>query len=210
MNRLTIIPADGFVAMNGRGFSGLDLSAVDPQIHAVQWYGERGEMELTPDANGRCANIAIADLAFVQPALDAWQAAADAEDNPPPLSVADTAARRISELSLDCETAIVNGFTSSALGTAHRYQSDRDDQLNLIGAAHPGVDMPFKCADADGAWAYRHHTAAQLQQVLSDGAAVKLTHLQAFAEKKVAVEIIAAAATMTDEEKRAAIARVVW
>lgn len=84
MQRVTIIPTDGFVSVDGRSFNGLDLSAIDPQIHAVQWYGVAGEMELVPDANGRGANIAIADLAFIQPALDAWQAAADAEDNPPP------------------------------------------------------------------------------------------------------------------------------
>jgi hypothetical protein len=46
--------------------------------------------------------------------------------------------------------------------------------------------------------------------VLADGAAVKLGHLQSFAEKKGLVETIAADATMADEEKRAAVAQVVW
>jgi|GEM_PF-2126231 len=210
MNRVTIIPSDGVVIIDGRGFGGLDLSAMDPQIHAVQWYGTRGELELAPDAGSGCANIAISDLAFVQMAIDAWQAAADAEDNPPPQPVEDAAKIRIFDLSQACTAAIRSGFASSALGTEHRYQSDRDDQLNLIGAAQAGTDMPFKCADSQGVWAYRMHATAQLQQVLADGAAVKLGHLQAFAEKKGMVEAIATDAAMTDEEKRAAIALVVW
>lgn len=212
MRRITIIPSDGTVIVDGRGFIGLDLSAIDPQIHAVQWFGTHGAMELEPDDEyGRgCANIPITDLAFVQSALDAWQAAADAEDNPPPPSVTDAAAQRVADLSRACESAIISGFVSAALGSNHAYQSDRDDQLNLIGAAQSGADMSFKCADGAGVWAYRLHTSPQLQQVLADGAAVKLGHLQAFAEKKGMVESIAADTAMTDEEKRAAIALVVW
>jgi hypothetical protein len=210
MQRVTIVPADGFISIDGRGFQGLDLSALDPQIHAVQWFGTRGEMELVPDENGRPANIAIASIAFVQSALDAWQIAADAEDNPPPPWPEDAAAQRINDLSGDCEAAITAGFVSAALGADHTYQSDRDDQLNLVGAAQAGTDMPFKCADSAGVWEYRQHTADQIRQVLADGAAVKLAHLQAFAQKKGMVEAIAADATMADEEKRAAIAQVVW
>jgi hypothetical protein len=70
--------------------------------------------------------------------------------------------------------------------------------------------MPFKCADETGAWAYRLHTAAQLRQVLSDGAAVKLGHLQTFGIKRTQVDAIVADATLTDNEKRTAIDAVVW
>jgi hypothetical protein len=211
MQRVTIIPADGYVSVDGRAFNGLNLAALDPQIHAVQWTGTSGEMELLPDTNGMGANIVITSLAFVQPALDAWQAAADAADAPPPpLTPAETAVQRITALSTACEVAIVSGFTSDALGTSHTYQSDRDDQLNLIGAVSAAADMPFKCADATGAWGYRLHTAAQLRQVLNDGAAVKLTHLQTFGIKRTQVDAIVADATLTDNEKRTAIDAVVW
>ena len=210
MQRVTIVPADGFVAVDGRGISGLDLSTLDPQIHAVQWYGTDGELELVSAPGSPGANITITDLAFVQPALDAWQAAADAIDNPPPPTPADLASKKVNSLSTACEVAIESGFISEALGTEHTYQSERDDQLNLIGASAAGVDMPYKCADVNSAWAYRQHTAAQLKQVLADGAAVKLSHLQKFGQLRDQVEAIVADTALTDDEKRAAIDAVVW
>jgi len=76
------------------------------------------------------------------------------------------------------EAAIVSGFASSALGTAHTYQSDRDDQLNLVGMVVAGSDDYFKCTDANGVAGYKLHTIEQLKQVLSDGKVVKLTALQ--------------------------------
>ncbi len=44
--RLIIIPDDGFVSVDGIGFSGIDLSFMDQKIHAVQWYGSKGEIEI--------------------------------------------------------------------------------------------------------------------------------------------------------------------
>lgn len=84
----------------------------------------------------------------------------------------------IERLSGGCEAEIISGFYSSALGTPHLYQSERDDQLNLAGAVLVGIDRAFKCQDANGVWAEIPHTAAQLAQVLADGAAKKDTHLQ--------------------------------
>lgn len=222
MNRVTVIPADGYVAVDGRGISGLDLSALDPQIHAVQWYGATGQVELVPDENGRGYNIEITSLEMVQPALDAWQAAVDAIDNPPPPSVAYSATARIATLSAACEDAITSGFTSSALGAPHTYQSDRDDQTNLLGshatAIATGQSVPHKCRDGASVWAYRLHTPAQMTQVLADGAATKLGHLQRFGLLRDQVWAIVAANTLlpddpdylTDDAARAAIDAVVW
>ncbi len=200
------------MAVDGRGISGLDLSTLDPQIHAVQWYGTDGELELVSAPGNPGANIAITDLEFVQPALDAWQAAANAIDNPSPPAPADMAVKKINSLSTACEVAIESGFVSDALGSEHTYQSERDDQLNLIGSSSAGVDMLYKCADANGAWAYRQHTAVQLKQVLADGAAVKLGYLQRFGQLRDQVTAIAAGevltdegTAMTDDEKRTAI-----
>lgn len=90
---------------------------------------------------------------------------------------------KLVELSQACETAIISGFESSALGTAHTYQSDRDDQLNLVGMVTANVDDYFKCFDGN-TWDYRLHTASQLHQVLIDGKDQKLAHLQRFATLK--------------------------
>jgi len=81
-----------------------------------------------------------------------------------------------------CAKAITSGFTSSALGTQHTYQSEQIDQLNLIGVVTAGQDDYFKCGveDADGnvTWNYEKHTIAQLQQVLQDGKVHKQGLLQ--------------------------------
>lgn len=87
--------------------------------------------------------------------------------------------KKILELSQACEAEIVSGFTSNALGTTHTYQSDRDDQLNLIGMVTANVDDFFKCHDGAG-WSYKLHTIAQLKQVLTDGKNTKLASLQRF------------------------------
>ena len=89
---------------------------------------------------------------------------------------------KIREINTLCGKAITSGFTSSALGSAHTYQSEQTDQLNLVGAVTAGTDDYFKCgvADANGnvTWNYELHTIAQLQQVLADGKAHKQVLLQ--------------------------------
>ena len=78
--RVTIIPADGFVSVDGEGYGGLDLSFMDSDIHALQWYETEGELEVQ-DASGRVVeNRPIESLDPYQPALDAWQAAKDAAE----------------------------------------------------------------------------------------------------------------------------------
>lgn len=43
--RLTILKADGFVAIDGEGYDHIDLSYLDPDFHALQWYEDHGEIE---------------------------------------------------------------------------------------------------------------------------------------------------------------------
>ena len=72
--RVTIIPDDGFVSIDGVGYDGLDLSSIDSSIHAVQWYGEEGEVEMrNPVTRKLVENRGIASLDEFQTALDAWQ-----------------------------------------------------------------------------------------------------------------------------------------
>lgn len=87
-------------------------------------------------------------------------------------------AGKVAEINAACRVAIVGGFSSSALGGPHFYDSEEVDQINLIGAVALGVDLPYRCADAAGVKQFRPHTAAQLRWVAQDGAAVKLAALQ--------------------------------
>lgn len=43
--RLTIIPSDGAVYKDNFSYSGLDLSFIPPDVHALQWYDTYGEIE---------------------------------------------------------------------------------------------------------------------------------------------------------------------
>lgn len=121
----------------------------------------------------------------------------------------DDKATKIDSLSKSCEFDIIAGFTSDALGATHTYQSDRDDQLNLIGMVSAGTDDYFKCHDGT-AWSYQLHTIAQLKQVLADGKLIKLQKLQAFADKKAQVEAVAITDTVTYADAVASLEAIVW
>ncbi|WP_061243674.1 hypothetical protein [Leptospira interrogans] len=89
-----------------------------------------------------------------------------------------------------CESKIIAGFTSSALGAPYFYTSDRDDQLNLVGLVSLNSSVSYKCTDQNEVKEYRNHTANQIKQVLSDGAIRKTSLLQKAANLKVLLQSI--------------------
>lgn len=104
---------------------------------------------------------------------------------------------KIAELSKACQIDIIGGFTSDALGTTHRYDSEEVDQLNLIGAysatepsesiyyaTRPIVDEVVQPKE------YKLHTNGNLRQILGDGAVFKLTRLQKFNAKRDYVNLL--------------------
>lgn len=207
MQRITIIPIDGYVSVDGRGISGLDLSAVDPQIHAVQWYGAAGEVEMVPDANG-CFNFAITDLAFVQPALDAWQAAVDEQDNPPPLSIADAAAERIVTLCSESETAMSVITFGYPEGEIKSWDKQEAEARALLADANASTPLLSAMASARGI------TVTDLATRVIAKADAFAVAAGAIIGKRQALEdqlnAIASDAALTDDEKRTAIDAVVW
>jgi hypothetical protein len=71
--RITIIPSDGFISVDGEGFSGLDLSFIDKNIHAIQWYNTEGEVEMKDNTGRIITNQKITSLSTYQKALEKWQ-----------------------------------------------------------------------------------------------------------------------------------------
>lgn len=71
--RLTIIPSDKFISVDGAGLhaSNDDFSWVAPNVRAVQWYGDRGEVEF----NDGSPNEAISELGPFAEAIPKWEAA---------------------------------------------------------------------------------------------------------------------------------------
>ncbi|WP_332129931.1 hypothetical protein [Azorhizobium caulinodans] len=101
-----------------------------------------------------------------------------------------------------CAAAIVAGFTSDALGTAHDYPSTQVDQINLSGSVMASLlpgnasnwTTAFWCRDEAGAWGFRAHSAAEIQQVGRDGKA----HVLACQTKLGALNQQIAAATTAE------------
>lgn len=85
------------------------------------------------------------------------------------------------EINYACEAAIIGGFESSALGEPYTYDSDIEDQINLIGAviaAGSGLSIEYKCYDNQGVKSWVEHTPIQMQQVYMDGLVYKVTQLK--------------------------------
>ena len=103
---------------------------------------------------------------------------------------------KIGELSTKCDTAIVNGFSSSALTTAHTYPSD-DKAQSYLGDAIKRMELDstvtsvnFKTLDAG----FLTHTLPQLQQVFKDGFDFGQAQITKYNQLKAQVE----AATTVD------------
>jgi len=73
MSRITIVPDDGNVLVDGEARE-IDMTGIDPAIHAVQWFDTAGEIEYT-EADGR-RNEQITDISPFQSFIDLWAAAA--------------------------------------------------------------------------------------------------------------------------------------
>lgn len=70
--RVTIIPADGFVSVDGQG-ANLTISGLPANVHAIQWYGAFGEVEIIdPITMKTVENQRIDSLDPYQGILDAY------------------------------------------------------------------------------------------------------------------------------------------
>jgi hypothetical protein len=83
--RLTIVPVDGAVYVDGVSYSGLDLSFIPADVHALQWYDTYGEVEFKRSfVNGQLihpANQMLTQLpSWANDAKLAWDAAKVAEE----------------------------------------------------------------------------------------------------------------------------------
>jgi hypothetical protein len=77
---MIILIDDKRVAIDGEGYNDLNLSFIDPTIHAVQWYGTYGEVEHKDLATGKMiGNRKIQNIDEFQQAITVWQAAKDLE-----------------------------------------------------------------------------------------------------------------------------------
>jgi hypothetical protein len=121
-----------------------------------------------------------------------------------PATLARVHQEQTERINVQCEKALVGGFGSNALGAMHRYGSQTDDQLNLIGVILAGRDTLYACRDEAGAKDYRPHTVEQIRQVGDDLTAFRQVQLQKANALKQALDQALAA------EDLAALQTVAW
>jgi|LauGreDrversion4_2_1035121.scaffolds.fasta_scaffold1291711_2 hypothetical protein len=79
LNRLTIIPVDGFCSVEGDGYIGIDMVSVPADVHAIQWYGTHGEVEIKDPLTGKLVrNEFITDLSAYQSVIASYWATRNA------------------------------------------------------------------------------------------------------------------------------------
>jgi hypothetical protein len=71
--RVTIIPVDGFCSVEGVSYNGIDMFSVPVEVHAIQWYGTHGEVEIKDTVTEKLVrNEFIADLSEYQSVLASY------------------------------------------------------------------------------------------------------------------------------------------
>ena len=101
----------------------------------------------------------------------------------PTPDLAQTKKVKLAELQSKAETAIKNGFESSALGSKNKYDSEQHNVDWIQAAVLSGSAAKITCDDLKGAATSkqpRDHTEAQCKQVLKDGMSALLTRKTKF------------------------------
>lgn len=125
-----------------------------------------------------------------------------------PIALAQAQASQSAIVASECGQAILDGFTSSALGAVHTYPSSLIDQQNLMTAVTlsvlPSSTAPTSvwCQDSNGNWAFVSHTVAQIQQLGIDWKA----NLDSLRSKNAQLQAQITAVTSTVD----AVAAIVW
>lgn len=167
--------------------------AIFPVHSALEWTGDISSVSPAPTC-GWSATKASDSWAFAAPAGPTFAQAQAAQE---------------AGITAACDAAMLTGFSSSALGSAHSYGSLATDQSNLTAAAAAsavsGLSSTWTaslwCADSSGSWSFVAHSAAQIQQVLTDWIAARTALQTKLATLK---EQIAAATTL------AAVTAITW
>lgn len=78
-----------------------------------------------------------------------------------------------------CKQTICSGFYSFALGEQHKYESEIEDQINLLGSIQLNEDMLYRCWNTEETYQeWYFHTAEQLRQAFRDGTVMVRANLE--------------------------------
>lgn len=80
--RVSIIPSDGTVTIDGVGIGGLDLSWISENIHAIIWMDTFGEVQIKDSKGLIVENKPISSLDEFDRAVQQWKMKKEEMDNP--------------------------------------------------------------------------------------------------------------------------------
>lgn len=71
--RVSIITRDKTVVVNGIAISGISMDTLPSNVHAIQWYGDVGEVEIADPQSGKMVgNEPVSSVSYFQSVLDIW------------------------------------------------------------------------------------------------------------------------------------------
>lgn len=162
--KLSIIPTDNYVSVDGIGHF-IDLSSFDlTNTHAVQWDNDAGEIEHIDDT----PNTVIDNIDDYQEILDAY-AAYILSLVPGPPAIEDIALEKHSLVQSAFKEKIAAGIVLDVLGSDHLYAIDDEAKVSILGLMLASQDSTYPCIDSNGVMDRRLHTFAQLQQLYTVG-----------------------------------------
>lgn len=72
--RVSIIPADNFVSVDGEGYFNVSLDNIPSAVNAIQWYGDFGGVEIKDDLTGRIIeNVELTSFLEYEWTITAWE-----------------------------------------------------------------------------------------------------------------------------------------
>jgi hypothetical protein len=84
-SRVTIVPSDGVCIVDGATASGIDMTSLPADLHAVQWYGTWGEEEyIDLDTRKMRDNVRITSFDAYAAVLVSASEQLQAQAEPPP------------------------------------------------------------------------------------------------------------------------------
>lgn len=137
--KLTIVPDDKVVIVDGEVYFDVDVSSIDANIHAIQWYDTYGEIEFKDGTN----NEKIEDISFCDSVVSAWGIAKKKNQRPNYYSVWDEETNDWKDdLSLKAKIDLQN-----EIGSAKKFLADTDFKMLQNYVPKPDEDLEVLVAE---------------------------------------------------------------
>ncbi|OCT10989.1 hypothetical protein A8709_04610 [Paenibacillus pectinilyticus] len=161
------------------------MNIVQAIIHLYPQAVSSVDFIVQDDSDGNGPYIAQWNLEHPQPTTEELQSAWDTMQPTPEQVLNDVRSSHINKLNAACNTSILEGFTSSALGTDNTYDFEYHDQINLEGmlnAISAGIITENIIWKASGV--PQPHNFEQFKVLYADGLAHKNANINKYWELK--------------------------